>query len=761
MTKNNDQFNKIFNKNKNPVQKNNIESLLNRSIKFRKSRYVDQKLELFKQKFTPINGETDVVYSSSAYNKNEDNNNMLDKIDVNGFESPSKVLFSSDKLNFGWLNIHPIGPGLKDLGQLSSLNAVLQTLTYTPVLANYCMERRHSSNCASQEHCFACAVEDHIRTALQGQTYTLQPRVFAGKIKQMRNATTKDVYNVWKYFFDQIQSSLILEKGSKDKLVQQTTALCQVFGGYIQNKVRCPACNKLDNKYDFMMDLSLDLLQCSSLERCLTKHFKEQVSMKTECSSCQHEGEFKGEKSIYRPPKVLAIQLKRFNSTDSSKISKYIKFEQVLDIKRTVTESEVNHVKLKYELYAVIVHTGESLHNGHYVSYVKSSNGIWYCMDNENVQQVSVNRLLAEKASMLFYHIVPDPVKREKKEPVKVNVKSVEEKNEVEIKQEKEIEAEDEGEIMYIKHESDNEEENERAEQLKIALEEASKKETVENKAAIVVSHDENMRSKRDKLQNLIEKENEQSKSSQVKEVLLAKISDNQFQDNIGTWDDDIGTTVEPQRKVLLKKLKSKRKKVDSYDLEYDTGKVKKVKKKQEDNSGYGSYEEFKTDLQKIPFYETLKEDAYVDSSDQVLEENCDTPIYEFMTLRKERHVQLYTVNIQWDSLQVHYSLLEALKEDKGRPLHRLFVNSGREMLLEARDNVNSILVLFFNTKTVPFEDDTETVIITADIAVVHPLGKFHHFENNPETGRFEGWIKVRIARTDTIKRVVSKNLRI
>lgn len=147
MTKNNDQFNKIFNKNKNPVQKNNIESLLNRSIKFRKSRYVDQKLELFKQKFTPINGETDVVYSSSAYNKNEDNNNMLDKIDVNGFESPSKVLFSSDKLNFGWLNIHPIGPGLKDLGQLSSLNAVLQTLTYTPVLANYCMERRHSSNC--------------------------------------------------------------------------------------------------------------------------------------------------------------------------------------------------------------------------------------------------------------------------------------------------------------------------------------------------------------------------------------------------------------------------------------------------------------------------------------------------------------------------------------------------------------------------------------------------------------------------------------
>lgn len=71
---------------------------------------------------------------------------------------------------------------------------------------------------------------------------------------------------------------------SKDELVQKTTALCQIFGGYIQNKLECSSCKKFENKYGFFTDLSLDLSQCSSLDRCLSKKFKEEAKMKTECS---------------------------------------------------------------------------------------------------------------------------------------------------------------------------------------------------------------------------------------------------------------------------------------------------------------------------------------------------------------------------------------------------------------------------------------------------------------------------------------------
>lgn len=136
-------------KNETFAQKNTVNSLLNRAIKFRKSRYVDQKLELFKKKFAPVNGTAGVVHATSAYDNisGSGGDTIGDKIDANGFENPSKVLFAKDKLNSGWNNIHPVGSGLKDLGHLSSLNAVLQVLTYTPALANYLLERKHSANC--------------------------------------------------------------------------------------------------------------------------------------------------------------------------------------------------------------------------------------------------------------------------------------------------------------------------------------------------------------------------------------------------------------------------------------------------------------------------------------------------------------------------------------------------------------------------------------------------------------------------------------
>lgn len=171
-------------KNDNLVQKNTVNNLLNRAIKFRKSRYVDQKFELFKKKFAPVNGVSGVVHASSAYDNNINGvDNVADKIDANGFEKPSKVLYARDKLNPGWNEIHPVGSGLKDLGNLSSLNAVLQVLTYTPSLANYLLERSHSANCTIQDYCFVCAVEEHARTALKGSPYALQPRVFVGKLK--------------------------------------------------------------------------------------------------------------------------------------------------------------------------------------------------------------------------------------------------------------------------------------------------------------------------------------------------------------------------------------------------------------------------------------------------------------------------------------------------------------------------------------------------------------------------------------------------
>ncbi len=50
-----------------------------------------------------------------------------------------------------------------------------------------------------------------------------------------------------------------------------------------------------------------------------------------------------------------------------------------------------------------MVHDGNTTNEGHYYSFIKSSHGVWYCMDDSNVSQVSLEDVLYQKAYMLFY----------------------------------------------------------------------------------------------------------------------------------------------------------------------------------------------------------------------------------------------------------------------------------------------------------------------------------------------------------------------
>ena len=95
-------------------------------------------------------------------------------------------------------------------------------------------------------------------------------------------------------------------------------------------------------------------------------------------------------------PKVLVIQLKRFKIIRETtvKISSCVNFPFEINLNYLVTSSSqtqgayVNSNKSTFfTLNGFIVHYGQGLNQGHYISIVKcQSSGVWYKIDDDNIK---------------------------------------------------------------------------------------------------------------------------------------------------------------------------------------------------------------------------------------------------------------------------------------------------------------------------------------------------------------------------------------
>ena len=113
--------------------------------------------------------------------------------------------------------------------------------------------------------------------------------------------------------------------------------------------------------------------------------------------------------------KILTIQLQCFafspspNQTNNSlKLNHHVQFPFTLPLSKymafTTIQNNISEPKLLYQLYGVIVHSGTSLEDGHYYSYIQSHKDLqWYKMNDKSIQQVHPNEVLAAKAYLLFY----------------------------------------------------------------------------------------------------------------------------------------------------------------------------------------------------------------------------------------------------------------------------------------------------------------------------------------------------------------------
>ncbi|KAL8512315.1 hypothetical protein ACS0TY_018696 [Phlomoides rotata] len=318
--------------------------------------------------------------------------------------------------------------GLRNLGNSCYLNSVLQCLTFTPPLANFCLRNLHSSVCdfgAGKEkkgECPFCILEKRIYRSLNSEAGSDAPlkinsclRIYA---EHFRAGRQEDAHEFLRYVIDACHNTCLrLKKLQQQQRVKNgianggdnggsgETVVKEIFGGALQSQVKCLSCGAESNKVDEIMDISLDILHSGSLREALQKFFQSEVldgNNKYKCDNCKELVTARKQMSVLEAPNVLVIQLKRFEGIFGGKVDKPIAFDEILVLSSHMCKgSKDQHPE--YNLFGTIVHSGFSPDSGHYYAYIKDAFGRWYCCNDSYVSVSTLEEVLSEKAYILFF----------------------------------------------------------------------------------------------------------------------------------------------------------------------------------------------------------------------------------------------------------------------------------------------------------------------------------------------------------------------
>lgn len=163
-----------------------------------------------------------------------------------------------------------------------------------------------------------------------------------------------------------------------------------LFAGKSITQTTCLYCEARTSREEMYMDLSLDVVQNTSLVasiRSFTKPERLFGADKFFCDNCNCKQEAERKTLIKRTPKVLIFHLKRFQYSEQlrkyTKLNYRIAFPCELRMDNTLDGSD----EQMYELFSVIVHLGPGFQYGHYMSFVKITKH-WIRFDDDYIEKV-------------------------------------------------------------------------------------------------------------------------------------------------------------------------------------------------------------------------------------------------------------------------------------------------------------------------------------------------------------------------------------
>uniref|UniRef100_H3ABN0 Ubiquitin carboxyl-terminal hydrolase 21 n=1 Tax=Latimeria chalumnae TaxID=7897 RepID=H3ABN0_LATCH len=335
--------------------------------------------------------------------------------------------------------------GLRNLGNTCFMNSILQCLSNTRGLRDYCVRREYrqepSSNSKAQSNLIETFADVLLALWKPDSCEVVNPGKFKGVFQKyvpyFTGFSQQDAQEFLRFLMDRLhneinrksrrtQSSLEdLEKLRDDEkaiqmwkryLEREDSKIVDLFVGQLKSSLKCTVCGNKSTMFEVFCDLSLPIPKKGSssgkvsLADCFSLFTREEdldAENAPMCDKCGEKKKSTKKLTIQRFPKILVLHLNRFSTTRYSikKCSVYVEFPlQGLNLRDFATEKAGNAV---YNLYAVCNHSG-TVHGGHYTAHCRDPSG-WHNYNDSRVSSIHDNQVLSSEAYVLFYEL-EDPL---------------------------------------------------------------------------------------------------------------------------------------------------------------------------------------------------------------------------------------------------------------------------------------------------------------------------------------------------------------
>ncbi|XP_070773169.1 ubiquitin carboxyl-terminal hydrolase 2-like isoform X1 [Enoplosus armatus] len=331
--------------------------------------------------------------------------------------------------------------GLRNLGNTCFMNSILQCLSNTPELRDYCLRNVHRTDLNNNCRTNAALMEEFAKLtqslwtsvnneAISPSDFRSQIQIYAPKFV---GCNQQDAQEFLRFLLDGLHNEVNRvtvrpkvsvedfdhlsdeEKGKRMwnmYLEREDSKVVDLFVGQLKSSVTCTVCGFRSTVFDPFWDLSIPVAQKSSgevsLKDCLRLFTKEDVldgEERPTCNRCKARRKCTKRFSVQKFPQILVLHLKRFSDSNirASKLSTYVNFPlKELDLREFASESSERAV---YNLYAVSNHSGNAL-GGHYTAYCRNpALGEWYSYNDSRVSPVSSSQVRSSNAYVLFYEL--------------------------------------------------------------------------------------------------------------------------------------------------------------------------------------------------------------------------------------------------------------------------------------------------------------------------------------------------------------------